>query len=33
MTGAGPFLKHFGVAFTPIFYLFTGFSFLPIAAK
>lgn len=33
MTGAGPFLKHFGAAFTPIFYLFTGFSFLPIAAK
>lgn len=32
-TGAGPFLKHFGEAFTPIFYLFTGFSFLPIAAK
>lgn len=33
LTGAGPFLKHFGAAFTPIFYLFTGFSFLPIAAK
>lgn len=33
MTGAGPFLKHFGAAFTPIFYLFTGFSFLPIATK
>ena len=33
MTGAGPFLKHFGAVFTPIFYLFTGFSFLPIAAK
>ena len=33
LTGAKPFLKHFGAAFTPIFYLFTGFSFLPIAAK
>ena len=33
LTGAGPFFKHFGAAFTPIFYLFTGFSFLPIAAK
>ena len=33
LTGAGPFLKHFGAAFTPIFYLFTGFSFLLIAAK
>lgn len=31
--GAGPFFKHFGAAFTPIFYLFTGFSFPPIAAK
>lgn len=27
------FIHHFGEAFTPIFYLFTGFSFLPIAAK
>lgn len=33
LTGAMPFMKHFGAAFTPIFYLFTGFSFLPIAAK
>lgn len=33
LTGAGPFFKHFGAAFTPIFYLFTSFSFLPIAAK
>lgn len=33
LTGAGPFLKHFGAAFTPIFYLFTGFSFIPIAAR
>lgn len=31
--GAGPFLQHFGAAFTPIFYLFTGFSFIPIAAR
>lgn len=33
LTGVGPFFKHFGAAFTPIFYLFTGFSFIPIAAK
>lgn len=33
LTGVGPFFKHFGDAFTPIFYLFTGFSFIPIAAK
>ncbi len=33
LTGAGPFFKHFGAAFTPIFYLFTGFSFIPIAAR
>lgn len=32
-TGFTPFMEHFGAAFTPIFYLFTGFSFLPIAAK
>ena len=31
--GAVPFLQHFGAAFTPIFYLFTGFSFIPIAAR
>lgn len=33
LTGTGPFFKHFGAAFTPIFYLFTGFSFIPIAAR
>ena len=33
LTGVGPFFKHFGDAFTTIFYLFTGFSFIPIAAK
>lgn len=33
LKGPLPFLKHFGAAFTPIFYLFTGFSFIPIAAK
>ncbi|MBB1079518.1 APC family permease [Limosilactobacillus sp. STM2_1] len=33
LKGPMPFLHHFGAAFTPIFYLFTGFSFLPIAAK
>lgn len=33
LTGFMPFVKHFGAAFTPIFYLFTGFSFIPIAAK
>lgn len=33
LKGPLPFMKHFGAAFTPIFYLFTGFSFLPIAAK
>lgn len=33
LTGVTPFFKHFGDAFTPIFYLFTGFSFIPIAAK
>lgn len=32
-TGFVPFLNHFGAAFTPIFYLFTGFSFIPIAAR
>lgn len=34
-TIAGPksFLTHFGAAFSVVFYLFTGFSFLPIAAK
>ena len=26
-------MQHFGAAFTPIFYLFTGFSFIPIAAR
>ncbi|MCD7112094.1 APC family permease [Limosilactobacillus agrestis] len=33
LKGPMPFIRHFGEAFTPIFYLFTGFSFLPIAAK
>ncbi|CCI81525.1 APC family permease [Lactobacillus hominis] len=33
LKGPVPFFKHFGEAFTPIFYLFTGFSFIPIAAK
>ena len=33
LKGAGPFLQHFGAAFTPVFYLFTGFSFIPIAAR
>lgn len=33
LAGPLPFFKHFGEAFTPIFYLFTGFSFIPIAAK
>ncbi|MCD7125081.1 APC family permease [Limosilactobacillus caviae] len=33
LQGPMPFIHHFGEAFTPIFYLFTGFSFLPIAAK
>lgn len=29
----GSFLSHFGSAFSVVFYLFTGFSFIPIAAK
>lgn len=33
LKGPMSFIHHFGEAFTPIFYLFTGFSFLPIAAK
>ncbi|WP_270529985.1 APC family permease [Limosilactobacillus vaginalis] len=33
LKGPMPFFHHFGEAFTPIFYLFTGFSFLPIAAQ
>lgn len=32
-TGVGPFFKHFGAAFSEVFYLFTGFSFIPIAAR
>lgn len=32
-TGAGPFVKHFGAAFSVVFYMFTGFSFIPIAAR
>lgn len=31
--GVGPFFKHFGAAFSVVFYLFTGFSFIPIAAR
>ena len=33
MAGPKPLLNHFGAAFSVVFYLFTGFSFLPIAAK
>ena len=33
MTGAMPLAKHFGAAFSVVFYMFTGFSFIPIAAK
>lgn len=29
----GPYFKHFGAAFSVVFYMFTGFSFIPIAAK
>lgn len=32
-TGAMPFFKHFGAAFSVVFYMFTGFSFIPIAAR
>lgn len=32
-TGAMPLAKHFGAAFSVVFYMFTGFSFIPIAAK
>ena len=32
-TGVGPFFKHFGAAFSEVFYLFTGFSFIPIASR
>ena len=32
-TGVAPFFKHFGAAFSEVFYLFTGFSFIPIAAR
>lgn len=31
--GAQPFIKHFGNAFNVVFYFFTGFSFIPIAAR
>ncbi|RVU73336.1 APC family permease [Lactobacillus xujianguonis] len=31
--GAGSFMQHFGAAFSVVFYMFTGFSFIPIAAK
>lgn len=27
----GPYFKHFGAAFSVVFYMFTGFSFIPIA--
>ena len=29
----GGYFKHFGAAFSVVFYMFTGFSFIPIAAK
>ena len=29
--GVGPYFKHFGAAFSVVFYMFTGFSFIPIA--
>lgn len=32
-SGVGPFFKHFGSAFSVVFYLFSGFSFIPIAAS
>lgn len=32
-TGVMPLAKHFGAAFSVVFYMFTGFSFIPIAAK
>lgn len=32
-TSAGSFTHHFGAAFNTVFYLFTGFSFIPIAAS
>lgn len=32
-TGLMPFVKHFGAAFSVTFYMFCGFSFIPIAAK
>lgn len=31
--GVGPFFHHFGSAFSVVFYLFSGFSFIPIAAS
>ena len=31
--GVGPFFHHFGAAFCVVFYLFRGFSFIPIAAS
>ncbi len=31
--GVDPYFKHFGAAFSVVFYMFTGFSFIPIAAK
>lgn len=32
VTGAGSFFSHFGSAFSVVFYMFTGFSFIPVAA-
>lgn len=32
-TGAMPLIKHFGAAFSVTFYMFCGFSFIPIAAE
>lgn len=33
MAGGMPLVKHFGAAFSVVFYMFTGFSFIPIAAR
>lgn len=33
VNNAGSFFGHFGAAFSVVFYMFTGFSFIPIAAK
>lgn len=33
VTGTGSFISHFGAAFSVVFYMFTGFSFIPVAAS